>query len=261
MQIDVPGARLAGSDEGDGPIVVNAHGLTQSRANDRALGLVDWSAFPAAGYRLISYDARGHGESTGTADPATYRWDNLADDLLAVIDHVSPTEPVYACGVSMGTGTVLAALAKAPARFAAVALGAPPTAWATRAAQSAQYEQFATMVETMAPEQFAAALAAAPIPPIFETLPNYAVRPDVAPGLLPSIFRGAGASDLPAESRLAEIRVPALILSWATDPGHPVSTGERLAELLPSATLHISETAEDIRTWATRAVTFFAARA
>lgn len=88
--LNVRGTRLAYSDEGSGPIVVYAHGLTKSRSADRALGLVDWPALPAAGFWLISYDARGHGESEGTPVADTYRWESLAEDLLAVIDHFSP---------------------------------------------------------------------------------------------------------------------------------------------------------------------------
>jgi pimeloyl-ACP methyl ester carboxylesterase len=115
------------------------------------------------------------------------RWESLAEDLLAVIDHFSPIEPVCAAGISMGTGTILYALTQAP-----------------------------------------------------------------------SVFRGAGASDLPSLRQLADVRVPALILPWATDPTHPISTAERLAEALPAATLHVSDTADDVRTWAAKAAAFFA---
>lgn len=255
--LNVRGARLAYSDEGSGPIVVYAHGLTKSRSADRTLGLVDWPALPAAGFRLISYDARGHGESEGTPVTDAYRWESLAEDLLAVIDHFSPAEPVRAAGISMGTGTILNALTQAPERFAAVMLGAPPTAWETRAAQRAQYEQFAQQVEQMSPGQAAAMFAQAPVPQIFEHVPGYGV-PTPAHELLPSIFRGGGASDLPSSRQLADVRVPALILAWATDPAHPISTTERLAEVLPASTFHVSDTAEDVRTWAAKAAAFFA---
>jgi 3-oxoadipate enol-lactonase len=256
--LSVRGVRLAYSDEGSGPIVVYAHGLTQSRAADRAFGLVDWAALTGTGFRLISYDARGHGESEGTPGADTYRWESLAADLLAVIDHFSPTEPVRAAGISMGTGTILNALAQAPGRFAMVMLGAPPTAWETRAAQRAQYEQLAQSVEQMSPGQAAAMFGQAPIPPIFEHVPGYPGIPSPAHELLPSVFRGAGSSDLPSPQQLADVRVPALILAWATDPAHPIATAERLAEVLPAAALHVSDTTEDIRTWAARAAAFFA---
>ena len=256
--LDVRGVRLAYSDEGSGPVVIYAHGLTQSRALDQALGLFDWAALTGAGFRLISYDARGHGESGGTPVADTYRWESLADDLLAVIDHFSDAEPVRAVGISMGTATILHALARAPGRFSAVTLGAPPTAWETRVAQRALYEQFAQAVEQMSPSQFAGMLAQAPVPPIFEHIPGYAGIPSPAHELLPAVFRGAGASDLPSPQQLALVQVPALILAWATDPAHPVSSAERLAATLPAATLHISDTAADIGTWAARAAAFFA---
>jgi 3-oxoadipate enol-lactonase len=254
----VRGARLTYSDEGTGPIVINAHGLVQSRANDRASGLIDWLALPAAGFRLISYDARGHGESEGTAVAELYRWESLAEDLLAVADHFSPGEPVRAMGISMGTATILCALARAPERFEAVTLGAPPTAWQTRAAQAAQYEQLARLVEESTVEEFARMFAAAPVPPIFEHSDAYPSPVAVAGDLLPSVFRGAGASDLPPEDHIATMRVPALILGWETDPAHPVTTARRLAELLPASKIHLSSTVEDIRTWAARAAAFFA---
>ncbi|HXX47271.1 MAG TPA: alpha/beta hydrolase, partial [Myxococcota bacterium] len=40
---------------------------------------------------------------------------------------------------------------------------------------------------------------------------------------------------------LRQIRAPALIVATRGDPGHPLSTAERLAELLPHATLHVVE--------------------
>jgi pimeloyl-ACP methyl ester carboxylesterase len=109
----------------------------------------------------------------------------------------------------------------------------------------------------MSPGQAAAMFAQALIPPIFEHVPGYGV-PTTAHELLPPLFRGAGASDLPSPQLLAGVRVPALILAWATDPVHPIGTAERLAEILPAATLHVSDTTGDIRSWAARAAAFFA---
>jgi 3-oxoadipate enol-lactonase len=73
--------------------------VTQSTETDQALGLINWQALPDAGFRTVSYDARGHGASTGSPEPDTYRWDALAEDLLALIDHFSPHEPVRAIGI------------------------------------------------------------------------------------------------------------------------------------------------------------------
>ncbi|WP_310795695.1 alpha/beta fold hydrolase [Herbiconiux moechotypicola] len=256
----IGGVRLAYLDEGpgDGPVVLNLHGLGQGSAVDRENPLVDWAGLTDAGYRVISYDARGHGASGGEAQPETYRWDALADDLLAVAELVSPGVPVRAFGISMGTATILTALVREPSRFERVVLGAPPTAWETRASQGALYEKFATMVESTGAVAFADLMARSPAPPIFaERSPG--AGPTPREEVLPSVFRGAGASDLPAPESLRGVPTPALVLAWATDAGHPLSTAERLVELLPEAELHVSHTAADVRTWAARAATFFAA--
>ncbi|SFM82824.1 hypothetical protein SAMN05421805_1011677 [Saccharopolyspora antimicrobica] len=55
----------------------------------------------------------------------------------------------------------------------------------------------------------------------------------------------------------AALEHPALILAWDTDPLHPVSTAERLHELLPNSALHVSKTAEDVKSWTNRVIQFF----
>lgn len=256
-RLTIRDVQIAYTDEGEGPIVINAHGLAQSRNSAGTFGVIEPGGLVDAGYRIISYDARGHGDSTGTAEPHTYEWDELAKDLLAIADHFSPHEPVRAMGLSMGTGTVLSAAMLAPDRFAAIALGAPPTAWETRADQGVLYERLAQMVEQLTKEEFLALLAKTPIAPIFAETPHYPGRPTPPFSLLPSVFRGAGRSDLPVRAELLTLAVPTLILAWTTDAGHPVSTAHSLRDALSASSLHESNTTSDIETWASRAAAFF----
>ena len=87
--LELPGAALAYDVVGEaGPLAVQLHGLTSSRARDAQLGLDVGRAL--SGARVLRYDARGHGESTGDLDPDSYRWDRLAGDLLALLDEVAP---------------------------------------------------------------------------------------------------------------------------------------------------------------------------
>lgn len=255
--ITVNGTRIAYSDEGSGPLVVRAHGLTHSRHTDHDLGLIDWRLLIEAGFRVVAYDARGHGDSGGTSDPDSYRWESLASDLLAVIDQLSPHEPVRAVGISMGTGTILTALTMSPDRFAAVALGAPPTAWDTRALQVAIYEELARAAESTSYDELVTTMSGAPVPPIFASVDGWPAAPAVHHRLLPAVMRGAGRSDLPGPDALAALDIPALILAWDTDPGHPVTTARRLTALLRRPTLHISETTADLARWPTRAADHF----
>ncbi|MGI3782440.1 MAG: alpha/beta fold hydrolase, partial [Janthinobacterium lividum] len=103
----VRGVELAWTQEGGGPLTVSAHGLSADRWSLEAAGLFDWSPLVAAGQRLVRYDARGHGRSTGRPVPDDYRWPDLAEDLLALLDVLSPGRPVRAVGASMGSATLL----------------------------------------------------------------------------------------------------------------------------------------------------------
>ena len=59
-----------------------------------------------SGYRVIGYDARGHGRSSAAPDPAAYDYDDLARDLEAVLDALGLERAVLA-GASMGAHTAL----------------------------------------------------------------------------------------------------------------------------------------------------------
>jgi pimeloyl-ACP methyl ester carboxylesterase len=72
------------------------------------------------------------------------------------------------------------------------------------------------------------------------------------------VLRGAAASDLPAPDELATIAQPALVLAWDGDEGHPLSTAERLAALLPRAELHVATHLRDVLGWPTQVAAFLA---
>lgn len=61
--------------------------------------------------RIITYDHRGHGESTG-ADMRTYRIDRLAADLADVLTALRVSGPLTLAGHSMGGMTALAYLSR-----------------------------------------------------------------------------------------------------------------------------------------------------
>ncbi|NMD57966.1 MULTISPECIES: alpha/beta fold hydrolase [Tsukamurella] len=243
---DVPGAQLAAeySDEGGHP-VVQLHGLTSSRARDRVLDLDLGRGL--SGTRLLRYDARGHGASTGRPVPEDYRWPNLADDLLRLLDHWFPGERVHGVGPSMGTSTLLHAAVRDPERFSGLTLMVPPTAWETRVAKADEYRTAATLIEKQGLEVFLAAGEGAVPPPA--TVGHPPTVPDVPEPLLPSLFRGAAASDLPDPGEIARIAVPVTLLAWVDDPSHPVSTAERLSRTLPRASLSVARTPQEVAQW------------
>lgn len=91
---------------GDGPVVVLTHGFT--------LTLRSWdptvAALVAAGYRVVTWDVRGHGWTAGPDEGALYTLDAVIADLAALIDHVSD-RPVVVGGLSFGGMLAMAAWA------------------------------------------------------------------------------------------------------------------------------------------------------
>jgi 3-oxoadipate enol-lactonase len=259
----VRGVRLGWSGSGAGPLVLFAHGLGNDRWTLERTGLLDWSAIPAVGRRLVRFDARGHGNSTtGTnpLDPDQYTWPELARDLLELAGDLNggtqAPGPIDAIGASMGTGTLLHAAVQAPERFRRLVLAAAPTAWQTRAGQADMYEQTAALVEREGLRVFESMLAQRPLPPVFSHLTRYPSGLAVSDALMPSVLRGAARSDLPPLDALAKMAVPTLLLAWAGDPVHPVETAQQLAATLPSARLHVAHTPEELRRWGEIAVGF-----
>ncbi|MBF4161996.1 alpha/beta fold hydrolase [Nocardioides acrostichi] len=246
---DVPGATLdvEFSDEGGQP-VVQLHGLTSSRYRDRVLDLDLGRGL--SGTRLLRYDARGHGRSTGRLVPEDYRWSVLAEDLLRLLDAWFPGEQVHGVGPSMGCGTLLHAAVRDPDRFSGLTLLVPPTAWETRAAKAEDYREAADLVEREGMVAFVEAGRLAPTPPATVGVPE--TVPDVREELLPTLLRGAALTDLPAPDALEALRVPTLVLAWVDDPSHPVSTAERLVELIAGSRLRVAETPDDVAGWPAR---------
>jgi pimeloyl-ACP methyl ester carboxylesterase len=242
-EIELASGRTVVRVEGMGRPFVWTHGFTNSMAVEDELG----SSAPLRdlpGVRLVRYDARGHGRSAPGRDDAASSWSALAGDLLELCDRLALERPI-AGGASMGTATTLHAAVHAPERFAGLVLVVPPTAWETRKAQADIYRGGAGLVEARGVQAYLEAARAAfrlrPMPGFDEAAFE---RVLAALGALPAaelarIMRGAAASDLPEPAALREIRVPALIVATRGDPGHPLSTAERLAELLPDTKLRV----------------------
>jgi pimeloyl-ACP methyl ester carboxylesterase len=247
------GATLAWTDEGAGPAVIWAHGLMSDSFTLERVGIFDLTPLEECS-RFVRYDARGHGRSSGRAEPDDFRWSNLASDLLALADSVQRDGPIAAIGCSMGTATILHAALKAPSRFDRVVLTAPPTAWETRRAQASVYERLAELVEREGKSAALEMMKRLPRPAIFSNLPQLPIEVDV--GVLPSLLRGAGSSDLPAIDELRRLALPVLILAWEGDSSHPVATAERLAEAIPGADLQVSTSLEEVRGWGRSAAEF-----
>jgi pimeloyl-ACP methyl ester carboxylesterase len=250
------GATIAYQYTGSGSPLGYAHGVFLSRDAVRRLGLFDFDLL-GAGRGLLTYDQRGHGRSTGRPVAADYTFDNVAADLLGLLDAAGIDEPIDFAGSSLGVATALRAAVTAPERFRRLVLLIPPVAWESGPDQARQwYTDTADRIEEIGPAAWRAEWAAAEPLPIFADYPKFDLTPEIPDELLAPILRGIGGSDLPAPEELAALRVPTLILTWETDPLHPVATAVRLRDLIPGSELVVAKSVPDIQTWTARTAEF-----
>ncbi len=108
---------------GDGPLALFHH------ANGFCKGVWGEVADLLRGrYRVVAFDARGHGDSTRPEGPSAYHWDHFAEDLVAVAEmlvaeHGAPV--ALGVGHSFGGTAMIGAAARRPDLFARLLLVDP----------------------------------------------------------------------------------------------------------------------------------------
>ena len=100
------GLKIAGDSWGDpdGPLVLLLHGGGQTRHAWKGTG----ELLGAAGYFVVAFDTRGHGDSDWAPD-GNYAQDAMVQDLSCVAAALGNRRPVLV-GASMGGGTSLVAI-------------------------------------------------------------------------------------------------------------------------------------------------------
>jgi pimeloyl-ACP methyl ester carboxylesterase len=112
---------IAFIDRGEGEPIILVHGFASTKE-------VNWvqpgwvTTLTRAGRRVIALDNRGHGESAKLYDPADYHTDTMADDALALMDHLG-LDRADAMGYSMGARICAFLAVKKPERVQSVILG------------------------------------------------------------------------------------------------------------------------------------------
>jgi 3-oxoadipate enol-lactonase len=116
----------------DGPVVVLSNSLGSThRMWDAQLADLEQR------FRVVRYDTRGHGDSPVPLGP--YRIDDLADDLVALLDRLE-VERAHIVGLSLGGMTAMKVAARNPDRVDRLVLLctgarlAPVSGWTDRAA-------------------------------------------------------------------------------------------------------------------------------
>src|SRR5688572_32943518 len=118
MEHEVTNDNATISYEVDGPQDAPALLLINSIGSTRELWARQMPAFTSA-FRVIRYDARGHGRSSVPA--GDYTIEQLGGDALAVLDAAGAAS-AHACGISLGGLTAIWLGQHAPTRVARLVL-------------------------------------------------------------------------------------------------------------------------------------------
>jgi pimeloyl-ACP methyl ester carboxylesterase len=251
--VERSGVRLAGEELGNGPPVVLLHGLTATRR----YVVMGSAALPRSGHRVISYDARGHGESSPAPEPTAYGYRDLTADLLAVLDQLG-VERAVLVGASMGAHTALAAALEHPRRVAGLVVITPGYDPDTHDDPSslARWDRLSAGLRDGGVEGFLAAYGEPEVPPAWRETVVRAIRqrlashrhPEAVADALSAVPRSRPFASL---DELEALDVPAIVVGSRdeADPGHPLVLAQAYSRVLRRARLAVEDAGHSPLAW------------
>lgn len=227
---------------GAGAPLVLLHGFTGSGAS--------WARHVpvfAGRFFTIAIDLLGHGRSDAPADPARYRIERAAGDVLSVLDQLGVTRAAV-LGYSMGGRLALFLATVAPERISALVLESSSPGIRDAADRRERAARDAALADELERDGIAAFVDRWERLPLFVTqarLPEperaalRAQRLAQAPRGLANSLRGMGQGTQPSLfERLRSLRMPVLILVGALDPPY-CALGREMVRLIPQGRLTI----------------------
>lgn len=240
-----PAPTIRGEAAGEGPPLVLCHGVTATRRY-----VVHGSrSLQRAGHRVITYDARGHGESDPAPPGEGYGYPELVGDLERVVAaELGDGQRFVLAGHSMGAHTAAAYALRHSDRLAGLVVIGPAYSGEAGPGTLAYWDGLAAALEDGGVDGFVAYIEEHQgIDPAFRDSVLRFTRERISlhrdPAALAQALREMPRSRPFAElGELAAIDVPALVVASydEADPGHPYAVAETYAEAMPRARL-ISE--------------------
>lgn len=238
------GHRLAYETCGDGEhTVVLLHGLLLSRKMHRPLA----KALARRGYRVVSLDLLGHGDSDKPTDMTEHSMQLYGAQVLGLLDHIG-VQQAAVLGTSLGANTALELAAIAPERVRGMVIEMPVLDNAILGAGVA-FLPFMLAMRVATPLMQATSAVARRLPtsriwaldalmdwPRDEPLPSLAV--------LQGLFFGRIA---PPRAVRRTLTPPALVIGHPNDPVHPFTDSDELVRELPNARLVEAESILELR--------------
>ena len=245
--------RISIDDSGEGPAIVLLHGLTATRryvvqGSRHLLG---------RGYRLVAYDARGHGDSDAAPDPGAYTYEDMVGDLERVLEEKEIDRPVLV-GSSMGAHVATAFALAQPERVPALVQITPAYMGHGRTDEEElkHWEDLASALEAGDVEGFIALSNPGELPERW--------REGVEEGVRQRLDRHRDLSAVAAALRvvprssawdglepLERLEVPTLVVGSRdeVDPGHPFFIAEDYARRLPRGELAVEDVGAPPLAW------------
>jgi pimeloyl-ACP methyl ester carboxylesterase len=251
--IERAGVRLALEDAGAGKPIVLLHGLTATRR----YVVMGSRALERSGHRVIAYDARGHGRSSPAPDPRAYSHQDLALDLLAVLDSLEIERAVLA-GASMGAHTLLSLALAHPERVAGLVVVTPAydPELIDDARRLARWDALAEGLRRGGVDGFLAAYGEPEVPPSWRETVLKVIRQRLSQHEHPLAVADAlqavpRSRPFAALADLGAIEVPVTVVASGdeADPEHPHAVGEAYAATIPNATLITDEPGRSPIAW------------
>ncbi|HJZ60894.1 MAG TPA: alpha/beta hydrolase [Miltoncostaeaceae bacterium] len=250
LSIDRPGLVLDGESAGDGSPVLLLHGLSATRR----YVLHGSTALERSDRRVVGFDARGHGESDPAPDPAAYRYADMADDAIAVLD-AAGIDRAALVGQSMGAATAVRVALEHPERVGALVLVTP----AHLGRPSEDLDRWDALADGLlhgGPEGFLAAYGTprAPerwVPTIRSVILQRLARhrhPAAVADALRAVPRSTAFDGMAA---LEGVAAPTLVVGSRddVDSEHPLAVAERYRELIPGAGFVVEKPGEAPLAW------------
>jgi pimeloyl-ACP methyl ester carboxylesterase len=244
------GIVLEGETAGDGPPIVLVHGLSATRRN-----VVQGSrALLKRGYRLIAYDARGHGASS---PGPSYEYAELLEDLEAVLAHLQ-LERAALVGSSMGAATTMAFALEHPERVPALVQITPAyTGYArTGDVDGDSWERMAAGLEDGGVDAFVEVAQPEGLPEKWREIAREATRqrmerhehPEAVAQALRQVPRSIAWKGL---EPLEHLQLPVLIVGSRdeADQLHPLGVAEEYARRLPHSELVVEDKGNSPLAW------------
>lgn len=236
-----PAPVLRGEAEGEGPPVVLCHGITATRR----YVLHGSRALSRAGYRVVTYDARGHGESDPTPVGESYGYPQLVDDLERVVADRVSEERFFLGGHSMGAHTAVAYALRHPERLAGLVVIGPTYLGEIRPESLDYWDGLAAALEADGVDGFVAYIGEKQgidsgwRDSVLRFTRERMLRQDHPEALAQALQEVPRSRPFGSLEELRSLEVPALVVASNddADPGHPYAAAAAYAEALPRAEL------------------------